>query len=400
MKKFLLSVATVVAASAAFSADQFYVIMKDGSVESYPTDKVDSLSFDDPQIAKIMGFNDMVAEIVKLKERIEALEAKSGISDTLASDLRYFVLNDKEVEVIGIINGAANIVVPEKTYVNGKLYTVTGIGWEAFKAELIQTVVLPNTIKNIGSNAFSESPLTCITIPDGVSSIDAAAFCNCRYLTSVTIPESVTSIESSAFLHCCSLTSLTIPESVTEIGEDAFNDCYNLDVVIDNVSANVTYSTSCFKGCKSVKFKDSELDLVDLGYKSEISVSSDDYNYITIMVFNPVKSFAFTVLSTSGSSWEKNRVVTIKIEGYDGEFTLSDAENSWLLWTGSGFVTANNATAKQNTQKVVAGLSCVDSQNDYTFDYTFISPTLNETMKHLGVQETLFYRAWGYISPK
>lgn len=400
MKKFLLSVATVVAASVAFSADQFYVIMKDGSVESYPTDKVDSLSFDDPQIAKIMGFNDMAAEIVKLKERIEALEAKSGISDTLASDLRYFVLNDKEVEVIGIINGAANIVVPEKTYVNGKLYTVTGIGGEAFKVENIQTVVLPNTIKNIGSNAFSESPLTCITIPDGVSSIDAAAFYNCRYLTSVTIPESVTSIESSAFLHCCSLTSLTIPESVTEIGEDAFNDCYNLDVVIDNVSANVTYSTSCFKGCKSVKFKDSELDLVDLGYKSEISVSSDDCNYITIMVFKPVKSFAFTVLSTSGSSWEKNRVVTIKIEGYDGEFTLSDAENSWLLWTGSGFVTANNATAKQNAQKVVAGLSCVDSQNDYPSYYTFISPTLNETMKHLGVQETLFYRAWGYISPK
>ena len=65
MKKFLLSVATVVVASAAFSADQFYVIMKDGSVESYPTDKVDSLSFDDPQIAKIMGF-------------IEALEAGMG----------------------------------------------------------------------------------------------------------------------------------------------------------------------------------------------------------------------------------------------------------------------------------------------------------------------------------
>ena len=64
------------AALTTFSADQFYVIMKDGSVESYPSDKVDSISFDDPQIAKIMGFNDMAAEIVKLKERVEALEAK------------------------------------------------------------------------------------------------------------------------------------------------------------------------------------------------------------------------------------------------------------------------------------------------------------------------------------
>ena len=78
MKKFLLSVATVIAASAAFSADQFYVIMKDGSVESYPSNKVDSISFDDPKVANIMGFNDMAAEIVKLKERVEALEAGMG----------------------------------------------------------------------------------------------------------------------------------------------------------------------------------------------------------------------------------------------------------------------------------------------------------------------------------
>ena len=76
MKKLLLMGVALSAALTTFSADQFYVIMKDGSVESYPSDKVDSISFDDPQIAKIMGFNDMAAEIVKLKERVEALEAK------------------------------------------------------------------------------------------------------------------------------------------------------------------------------------------------------------------------------------------------------------------------------------------------------------------------------------
>lgn len=138
MKKFLLSVATVIAASAAFSADQFYVIMKDGSAESYPSDKVDSISFDDPKIAKIMGFNDMAAEIVKLKERVEALEAGMGtvfyggnIKESVAAGDEYFVRHPsvdfsfKVKSVEGSYLSLDQVVVIE---IEGNVYTMSDAG--------------------------------------------------------------------------------------------------------------------------------------------------------------------------------------------------------------------------------------------------------------------------------
>lgn len=138
MKKFLLSVATVIAASAAFSADQFYVIMKDGSAESYPSDKVDSISFDDPKIAKIMGFNDMAAEIVKLKERVEALEAGIGtvfyggnIKESVAAGDEYFVRHPsvdfsfKVKSVEGSYLSLDQVVVIE---IEGNVYTMSDAG--------------------------------------------------------------------------------------------------------------------------------------------------------------------------------------------------------------------------------------------------------------------------------
>lgn len=78
MKKLFLFVATMVTFVSAIASDQFYVIMKDGSVESYPTDKIDSISFANPQIAKGMGFNEMAQEIANLKKEIEDLKKNPG----------------------------------------------------------------------------------------------------------------------------------------------------------------------------------------------------------------------------------------------------------------------------------------------------------------------------------
>ncbi|MCQ2188964.1 MAG: leucine-rich repeat domain-containing protein [Paludibacteraceae bacterium] len=265
MKKFILSAATAAAALTTLSADQFYVIMKDGSVESYPTEKVDSISFNDPQIAKIMGFNEMAAELVKLKARVAALEAKSGtVVDTSAtsnaSDLRYFVINDKEVEVVGTINGSADVVIPETALVNGKIYTVTSIAQEAFKNQnRIKTVSLPKTLKNIGELAFYGcNSLTSIEIPSGVTSIADQAFCVCSSLKSINIPSSVTSIGYAAFEGCSGLTKLTVPSSVVSIDRDAFYACDNLDLVIDNSRSNVECENGVI-GVKSLTFTGSPL---------------------------------------------------------------------------------------------------------------------------------------------
>lgn len=99
---------------------------------------------------------------------------------------------------------------------------------------------------------------------------------------------------------------------------------------------------------------------------------------------NEVKSLSFKVNSVEGSYTSKNQVVVIEIDGE--EFKLSDAGDSYLMWTGSYFVTANTATAKANAKNLVLMLACANS----SADYTITSASVNDTMRQLGATKTLF----------
>ena len=94
----------------------------------------------------------------------------------------YNIFSDETAVVTyGEEKYSGDVVIPSSITVEGKEYTVTSIGKDAFNA--------------------------------------------CRSLTSVIIPNSVTSIGESAFYFCLSLTSVTIPNSVTSIGDYAFYLC-------------------------------------------------------------------------------------------------------------------------------------------------------------------------------
>ncbi|MCQ2189083.1 MAG: leucine-rich repeat domain-containing protein [Paludibacteraceae bacterium] len=442
MKKFLLTAATAAAALTAFSADKFYVIMKDGSVESYPTEKVDSISFNDPQIEKIMGFGDMMQEIAKLKEEIAAL--KAGSSSSASSDFRYFVLNDKEVEIIGIKNASYDLVIPETVVLDGKTYTVTSIGEDAFDSSeeivsKVKSVVLPNTLKNIEGWAFSYfESLESISIPASVTSIGDAVWSDCKKLTNIDvdannpnftsvngvlynkektellfcpngikgefeIPSSVTKIRNNAFDGCKNLTLITIPSSVTSIGGRVFEYCRNADVVIDNSPENIKFynitwiddvervveevdyeNTDAFYDCNSVKW-------TKWSPAGPVSPASPEIQVEAGGQYEAINealglNFTFKVVRVEGSYFAKDQVVTITIDGYDGELTLSDAGNSYLMYDGSVFITAGRATAIKNPILVFAVLACANSNANYTIT----SATLNDTMKASGATETKF----------
>ena len=123
---------------------------------------------------------------------------------------------------------SGNVVIPSSVSYNGKSYSVTSIGDNAFsKCTGLTSVSIPNSVTYIGEWAFYGcTGLTSFTIPNSVRSIRRSAFAECTSLTSITISEGVKDIGYYVFANCTGLTSITIPNSVTYIGEWAFNGCY------------------------------------------------------------------------------------------------------------------------------------------------------------------------------
>ena len=145
------------------------------------------------------------------------------------------------------------VTIPESVTYNGNTYSVTSIGYEAFRnCSSLTSVEIPNSVTSIGYDAFRNcSSLTSVEIPNSVTSIGFSAFSHCSSLTSVKIPNSVTSIGSSAFSYCDGLISVEIPNSVTSIEAYAFSYCSSLtSVVIGNSVTSIGFSA--FSHCSSL----------------------------------------------------------------------------------------------------------------------------------------------------
>ena len=201
----------------------------------------------------------------------------------LGNSLTYFPLTfaiiseeERTMKVSDCETSATDVEIPARVMYNGELYTVTSIGYGAFRGcDNLTSVTIPNSVTSIGVSAFefcdnltsidipnsvtsigneafySCSSLTSIDIPNSVTSIGYRAFNGCRSLTSVTIPNSVTSIGYGAFAYCSSLTSVTIPNSVTSIGLGEFEFCSSLTSI--DIPNSVTSIGECaFAHCSSL----------------------------------------------------------------------------------------------------------------------------------------------------
>ena len=153
----------------------------------------------------------------------------------------------------------------------------------------IKDLVIPNDITEIKDYAFLGcTGLTEVTIPNSVISIDWSAFSECTGLTSVTIPNSVTSIGYGAFYYCTGLTSVTIPNSVTSIGSSAFSYCTGLtSVTIPNSITSI--GEEAFEYCYGLKT------IVSLNPTPPTCASSNSfasYNYSKATLYVPKDSYA------------------------------------------------------------------------------------------------------------
>jgi len=243
---------------------------------------------------------------------LQAFAAWDTSTKIIVNDLYYYLDKDNSQAQVTFIpwgKYTGDIVIPSSITYNAKTYSVTSIGYSAFKnCSGLTSITIPNSVTSIGEQAFAHcSGLTSVTIGNSVKSIGEDAFYNCSGLTSITIPNSVTSIYQHAFYGCSgltsivvesgntkydsrencnaiiytssntlvagckntvipnsvtsigyyafqgcsSLTSITIPNSVTSIGERAFEDCTGLTSV--TIPNSVTSIGNCaFQGCSGL----------------------------------------------------------------------------------------------------------------------------------------------------
>ena len=146
-------------------------------------------------------------------------------------------------------NYQGEIIIPESIRYNGKTYTVTAIGDNAFyNCYYMTSITIPKTIVSVGKYAFVDCiriasvTLYCKTVGRWFSEISS--------IKNVVLGNGVESIEENAFLRC-GITSLSIANTVNSIGKYAFSQCSISALVIP--SGVKTIGVYAFAGCNSLK---------------------------------------------------------------------------------------------------------------------------------------------------
>ncbi|WP_405352958.1 leucine-rich repeat protein, partial [Ruminococcus sp.] len=132
-----------------------------------------------------------------------------------------------------------DIIIPSVCFIDGKLYSVTQIGKQAFHpftgGNRITSIQISKSVINIGEKAFQGcSELSTVMFEDEakLTSIGEYAFSGCSKLTNIELPNELENIEAYALHNCSSLSNIKIPSSVINMGEAAFKICEKLEEVI------------------------------------------------------------------------------------------------------------------------------------------------------------------------
>ena len=184
-------------------------------------------------------------------------------------------------------NYQGEIIIPESIKYNGKTYTVTAIGDNAFyNCYNMTSITIPKTIVSVGKHAFydciriasvilycktvgswftEKSSLKTVVLGKGVEKVGNNAFARCG-ITSLSIANTVNTIGEYAFQQT-SISSLVIPSSVKTIGKGAFESCQRLEKVeiANGLEAIPNYA---FVNCRNLVSVTIPPSITSIGYKA------------------------------------------------------------------------------------------------------------------------------------
>lgn len=212
------------------------------------------------------------------------------------------------------------------------------------------------------------SPVESITLPEGVKEINARAI-NMKTLTSINFPSTLTYIGEQAFKQT-GMSELTIPANVKVIDEGAFRDMANLTTV--TVKGNVAFDNYAFRSCPNL----TSIYLLgdDVTFSgSQFATHSDngDATGITIYVKNTTVAARVYAAQTSAYGYEV-KVLGAAADG-SGAVSVTQVKNATDLDTAlaegknvvlSGNMNFNSSETTANSGYGATGVSVKGSVLD------------------------------------
>ena len=207
-------------------------LVKDISVDGITTDNTPGW-FYDADCTEFAYDNDTITENTVLYTKTATLDKLNII--TTSNDTAWI---DKSFDV-----AIGDVVIPRTYTKEGKTYTITQIGKDAFHNgtgnnweynDNLTSIVIPQTIIGIGdSSLYGCDKIKKIGLPEGMTYLSYAAMKGCLQLTSIVIPSTLTRIDGDAFYACRSVTSVTFVdiEAVTYISSYVFGDMRSLKTI-------------------------------------------------------------------------------------------------------------------------------------------------------------------------
>ena len=247
---------------------------------------------------------------------------------------------------------------------------VTAILPQAFYSnEVVEEVVIPDTITNIGARAFSlcvNLKKVSISAYSELDTIGERAFFECDRLAEMTLPNTLVSVGAQAFSGCVDLVSLTFPASLYQVGEGAFH-CGWLDAITENgivYAGNVAYAfryVSCEPTAQEITIKDGVTAIASKAFYGEEWISS-----ITI----PSSVTSIGALALNNTQRLQNVVV-------GGENAVYSSEGNALIEKSTKTLLASTL----NT--IVPGSVEVIGEEAYAYS-NLASVTLPDSIKSIG----------------
>lgn len=171
----------------------------------------------------------------------------------------YYDVIDKSGPYVAVVRGdvkyKGNLTIPNTVTYDGKTYTVTEMGANAFQECLeLTSIVINDHIKLIPYWAFGNcTNLEKVTLGKSVERFGMRAFLNCTSLSSINLNDNIVAFgDCDTFRGCTSLTKVVIGSNVRRMDGSEFAGCTNLETVEIHEGATVIGNGS-FSGCTALK---------------------------------------------------------------------------------------------------------------------------------------------------